>query len=46
MVNETEVTSRNGFIVNVFALGCEKKNDERSLFRDCLRRLDLLYKNS
>ena len=42
MVNETEVTSRNSFIVNVFALGSEKK------FKKMTKgpRLDLLYKNN
>ena len=42
-VNETKVISRNAFIDNLFALEREKesKNDERTLFRDFPRILDL-----
>ena len=42
-VNETKLTSRNAFIVNIFALESEKepKNDEKTLFWDSLQSLDL-----
>ena len=42
-INETKVTSKNAFIDNLFALESEKesKNDERTLFPDCPRILDL-----
>ena len=41
--NETKVTWRRAFIVNLFTLESEKesKNNERTLFRDCPRILDL-----
>ena len=41
--NETKVTMGNGFIDNIFALESEKesKNDERTLFGDYMRILDL-----
>ena len=43
-VNETKVTSRNAFIVNLFALESEKeKNEERTFFQDCLQILDLSF---
>ena len=40
-VNETKFNSRNAFIGNFFALESEKesKNNERTVFRDCQRRL-------
>ena len=49
MVNETKVTSRKALTLNLFALECNKKkkinkklkNDERNLFGDCPRILDL-----
>ena len=42
-VSETKVTTRNAFIDNIFALESEKesKNDERTLFEDYPRILDL-----
>ena len=42
-VNETKLTSRNVFIVNLLALGSEKEseNDQMALFWDCTRALDL-----
>ena len=44
-VNETKVTSRNAFLVNLFALVSEKEsqndNDEKTLVRDYLWSLDL-----
>ena len=42
-VNETKVTLRNAFIDNLFALESKKEseNDERTLFQDCPRILDL-----
>ena len=42
-VNQTKVTLKNAFIVNFFALKSEKKskNEERTLFRDSPRILDL-----
>ena len=41
-INETEVTSRNAFDVNLFALESQKesKYEERTLFRDSPRILD------
>ena len=45
-VNKTKLTSKNTFIVNLFALENEKqsKKDERTLFWDSLQRLDLSIK--
>ena len=42
-VNESKVTLRNTFIVNLFALKSEKesKNEERTLFWDFSQILDL-----
>ena len=44
-VDETKVTSRNTFFVNVFALRSDKesKNNERTLFQDCPWSLDLSH---
>ena len=42
-VNETKPPSRNAFIVDLFALESQKgsRNDERTLFSDFSRSLDL-----
>ena len=42
-VNETKLTSRNAFILDLFALGVEKRSryDERTLFQVSLQKLDL-----